>query len=246
MTRVVASIEARMQSSRLPEKVLLDVCGQPSLTRLLRRLRQSKLIDDIVLATSTEPQDHVLADWAASEQVACFRGSEDDVLSRVVDAQLSMDADIIVEVCGDTPLIDAEVVDHAIETFLANECDVVSNTYKPSYPQGIDAQVFYFKDLAFVAETVWDAAVREHVSLYFYEHPEQYRIIHLIAPPTLKRPNLRLQMDYEEDYRLINEIYRRLEPEHGDGFRTDSILTLLDANPDLRNINRHRAEKPVR
>src|SRR3954468_22741224 len=110
MPKVVASVEARMGSSRLPGKVLMDIGGVPSLTRLFRRLRNCRGVDDVVLATSTAPGDDALEAWAGDAGVDVFRGSEDDVLSRVVGAQRMMKSDVVVEVTGDCPLLDSEVV----------------------------------------------------------------------------------------------------------------------------------------
>src|SRR5688500_15677756 len=202
MPRVVASIEARMGSSRLPGKVLADVCGVPALGRTVRRLARCGRLDHIVLATTTAAADDVLADWAAAQGLSCHRGSEDDVLARVVGAHRAANSDIIVEITGDCTLLDPEVIDLGIETFFANDCDVVTNARIPSYPQGADVQVFRLSDLEQVARTVDEPAVREHVSLHFYEHPDRYRIVHLIAPASWQAPDLRLQLDYDEDLRL--------------------------------------------
>lgn len=244
--RVVASIEARMGSSRLPGKVLADVGGVPALTRLVRRLRRAKKLDDIVVATSTAPADDALEAWAGREGVAVFRGSEDDVLRRVVDAQRSRKADVVVEVTGDCTLLDPELVDMGVETFFENDCDVVCNVRKPSYPLGADVQVFRLAALEEVERTVDDPAVREHVSLHFYEHPERYRVIHLFAPPRWRDPTMRLQLDYEHDLRFIREVYRHLEPAHGDAFGLEEIMALCRAVPELAEINRHCEEKAAR
>lgn len=246
MPRIVASIEARMGSSRLPGKVLSDVAGRPALTRLVRRLRRSKRLNDIVLATSTASADDALESWAASEQVACHRGSEDDVLLRVVEAHRKMNSEIVVEVTGDCTLIDPEIIDWGIETFLENPCDVVANVRKPSFPMGIDVQVFRRAALEDVERSVGDAAVREHVSLFFYEHPERYRILHLLAPPRWHGPTYRFQLDYPEDSRFINEVYRRLEPQHGDAFGVEEIMALLRREPNLLEINGHCEENAPR
>lgn len=244
--RVVASIEARMGSSRLPGKVLMDIGGVSALDRLVQRLRACRRLDDIVLATSTGAGDDVLAHWATSAGVAVHRGSEDDVLQRVVDAQRAMNSDVVVEVTGDCPLLDPEVIDLGIETFFANDCDVVTNARVPSYPQGADVQVFRTADLAKVAATIDDPAVREHVSLYFYENPRLYRVIHLIAPATARSPDLRLQLDYAEDLAFIRAVYDRLEPRFGATFGVTQILQLLRDEPVLATINAHCEEKPVR
>lgn len=246
MPRVVASIEARMGSSRLPGKVLTDIGGVPALTRLIRRLRNSHCLDDIVLATTTSSKDDELVDWAKTNNVEVFRGSEEDVLARVVGAHQMMRSDIVVEVTGDCPLLDSTVIDLGIETFFANDCDVVTNARVPSYPQGADVQVFQLKKLTDVADSVWDPAVREHVSLYFYENPDKYKIIHLVAPQMWKAENLRLQLDYPEDLDFIRKVYSRLEPQYGDSFGIHEILNLLKLEPALREINAHCMEKSVR
>ncbi len=244
--RIVASIEARMSASRLPGKVLMDVAGQPALERLVRRLSLAESVDAIVLATTTNPADDALADWAAARGLPYYRGSEDDVLARVVEAHRMMDSDVIVEVCGDTPLLDPAVIDLAVRRFLDGDVDVVSNTSNLTWPQGIDAQVFRFDALDQVSRTQHDPAVREHVSLYFYEHPGIYRIHHLAAPGDETAPDLRLQLDYQEDLDLIRAVYERLEPRHGDAFGVRDVLGLLAAEPALAEINRHCEEKPVR
>lgn len=244
--RVVASIEARMGSSRLPGKVLADLGGRLALERLVERLRACRRLDDIVLATSTAPQDDVLETWARSAGLAVHRGSEDDVLQRVVDAHRALRSDIVVEVTGDCPLLDPDVIDLGVETFFANDCDVVTNARVPSYPQGADVQVFRTAALADVASRIDDPAVREHVSLYFYENPDLYRVIHLIAPHSAQAPDLRLQLDYPEDLEFIRAVYARLEPRLGGTFGVPEILDLLRAEPALAMINAHCEEKPVR
>lgn len=233
MPRFVASIEARMGSSRLPGKVLEDLAGAPALTRLVRRLRRAGRLDGIVLATTTSAEDDALARWAETEGVECFRGSEDDVLARVVEAQRTMASDVVVEVCGDTPLLDPVVIDMAIDAFDSQVCDVVTTTRERSFPDGIDAEVFRLADLEEVAATVADPAVREHVSLHFYQQPDRYRVVHLPAPPQWQRPEIQLVLDDPADLERIREIYARLEPDFGDAFGTGDIIDLIDRDPAL-------------
>lgn len=246
MTRVVASIEARMGSSRLPGKVLSDVGGAPALTRLVQRLRRCERLDGIVVATSGAPGDDAIERWARAEGVACFRGSEDDVLARVVGAQRSQGSDVVVEITGDSVLTDPQVVDLGVETFLGNDCDVVANVREPSFPQGADVQVFRLADLEEVERTVADPAVREHVSLHFYEHPELYRTIHLYAPARWRGPDVRLQLDYPDDLRFVDELWSRLAPVHGEAFGLDEIMELLRREPALLELNAHCVEKAAR
>jgi spore coat polysaccharide biosynthesis protein SpsF len=235
-----------MRSSRLPGKVLLDIAGAPSLSRLLHRLRRARLIDEIVLATTTSSLDDVLVEWARAEGVSFFRGSEDDVLARVVGAHEQMGTDVIVAIWGDCPLIDPEIVDLSIETFHVNAADVVGAAQKQSFPQGVDAQVFRFSALKEIERTVTDPAVREHVSLYFFEHPERYRIVNLAAPARWRRPAQRLQLDYPEDLALIRAVYERLVPMYGEDFGLDEIIGLLDNEPAIAGINAHCKERAVR
>ena len=246
MVRVVASIEARMNSSRLPGKSLIDIEGVPTLTRVIRRLRLCAMVDDIVLATTTSALDDCLEKWAHSEQIKVFRGSEQDVLGRVVGAHEMMNSDIVVEITGDCPLLDPEVIDLGIKTFINNDCDVVANVRKPSYPQGVDVQVFKLSNLKHVAETINDPAVREHVSLYFYENPDRYKIFHLIAPSGWHAGERRFQLDYPEDLSFIRAVYKHLEPKHGDAFGVPEVLSLIKKYPKLGEINAHCEEKSVR
>lgn len=244
-SRVVASIEARMGSSRLPGKVLADVHGKPALSRLLERLRQCQLINDIVLATSVAPADDALEAWAATEQVACYRGSEDDVLNRVVSAHRMMASEVIVEVTGDCTLLDPDVIDQAVETYFANDADVVANVDPLSYPMGVDVQVFGYGLLADVERSISEPSVREHVSIHFYRNPNRYRLIRLIAPRELRRPELRFQLDYPEDLEFIRQVYTALLPIHGNSFRTRHVLELIKQHPELAEINRSCEETVV-
>ncbi len=245
--RVVASIEARMGSTRLPGKALVDVCGKPALSRLLERLRTVPNLDDIVLATTTARADDALAEWAKGEGVGCYRGNDQDVLDRVVQAQSWAKSDIVVEVTGDCPLLCPDLIELGIETFHANDCDVVSNCGPvQTFPQGADVQVFPLAKLKQVADTISDPPVREHVSLYFYEHPERYRIINVVAPAAWRHPDWRLQLDFPDDHQFICAVYRALEPELVPVFGIAPIVDLLRRQPELLAINGHLMEKAPR
>jgi spore coat polysaccharide biosynthesis protein SpsF len=244
--KVVASIEARMGSSRLPGKVLYDINGKPAIERLVNRLQLCKEIDEIIIATTEKPGDDKLAEWAIQNKLPVYRGSEDDVLNRVVNAQQSLHSDIVVEVTGDCILLDPNIIDLGIRTYLANNFDVVTNARIASYAQGLDVQVYSLKILKLVEKTIHDPAVREHVSLYFYENPQLYSVCNMIAPPQWERPHLRLQLDYQEDLELIRELYHRLEPKWGFAFGVERIIDELNSDPDLEKINASCIEKAVR
>jgi spore coat polysaccharide biosynthesis protein SpsF len=244
--KVVASIEARMGSSRLPGKVLYDINGQPAIERLVNRLKLCKEIDEIIIATTDKDGDNELVEWAINNQLPVFRGSEDDVLNRVVNAQKSVKSDIVVEITGDCILLDPNIIDLGIRTYLANDFDVVTNARIASYAQGLDVQVYSLEIIEFVEKNIKDPAVREHVSLYFYENPNLYSVCNLIAPPQWERPKLRLQLDYQEDLMLIRELYKRLEPKWGYSFGVEKIIEELNSNPELEKINASCIEKAVR
>jgi spore coat polysaccharide biosynthesis protein SpsF len=200
-----------------------------------------------VLATTELESDDVLENWADENGVHCYRGSSEDVLNRVVNAHRMIDSDIVVEVTGDCPLLDPEIIDMGVATYFANHCDVVENVATTSYPQGIDVQVYALSLLEDVEKRINDAAVREHVSLYFYENPEQYRLLTLVAPARWQAPELRFQLDYPEDLEFIRKVYGRLEPRFGSvGFGVGEIIDLLNREPSLRSINAHCVEKSPR
>ena len=145
--RIIASIEARMGSSRLPGKMLSQIGDKIVIQHLVDRLRECNTLDDIVIATTEKEIDNELVDWAENYGVKCFRGSEDDVLQRVIDANSFMRAEVIVEITGDCPFTDPEVVDIGVSTFLANDCDYLTNCEKVSAVPGLYVQVFRLENL---------------------------------------------------------------------------------------------------
>jgi spore coat polysaccharide biosynthesis protein SpsF len=237
-----------MGSSRLPGKVLADIIhGQTALGLLVDRLRHCQRLDDVVVATSTAKGDDILEEWCQQRGIPCFRGSEEDVLNRVVQAHRFMKSDLVVELTGDCPMTDPNIIDLGVETFLVNKPDVVTNCGNSlTWPMGQYVQVFPLKLLEQVDRTVFDAAVHEHVSLFFYEHPECFRIIDLIAPNRWREPNWRLQLDYPEDLEFQRRVHALLEPIYGLNFDTEQVVALLRQRPDLIQINAHCEEKCAR
>ncbi len=246
MTRVVASIEARMGSSRFPGKVMEDVHGRTAIMRVVDRLKLCERLDDIIVATTTDEKDDFLVEHLESEGVKTFRGSEDDVLQRVVDAHRMMKSDVIVEITGDATCTDPIVVDVAVQNYGQNDHAVVTTCRKRSYPLGIDAQVFSFENLEWVSKNIPDDPVHEHVSLYFYENPDKYHLHHLVAPVLSHAPDLRFVLDYPEDLIVIKEVYGRLEPKYGIQFGTEEIVALMRAEPGIAKINADCYDKPLR
>jgi spore coat polysaccharide biosynthesis protein SpsF len=225
--KIVATIEARMTSSRLPGKVLMPVLGQTMLEHLVTRLAAVPSLDAIVLATTVNAADDPLAEFAAAQGIACFRGSEDDVMQRVIDAASSVSADIVVEITGDCPVIDPQIIEQAIRMFGAHDADYVGNAQVRSYPDGMDVQVFRLETLKKSAALTSDPLDREHVTLHIRNHPELFSHVHLVAPPELHWPTLGLTLDEPADYELLKRVI-----EHFEG---QALFSCLDAVRLLRD-----------
>lgn len=242
--KIVCTIEARMKSSRLPGKVLLPVCGKPLLELMIERLRQVPELDSIVIATTADSSCQPIEDLAKRLGVGCFRGSEDDVLDRVLRAAQSANADLIVETTGDCPLMDPEIVSEVIREFRSHDVDYCANVLQRTHPRGMDVQVFPTKVLARVAEMTNEPSDREHVSIYIYSHPELFRLHNVTSSLTHEEADLRLTVDTPDDFRLVSEIFQRLYPTNS-RFRLADILKLMREHPELRSINSHVKQKAV-
>jgi len=224
--KIVATIEARMTSSRLPGKVLLPAAGKPMLHHLISRLRKVPLIQEIVLATTTNVTDDVLVDFAEKEGIACFRGSEKDVMSRVIGAAESVKADVVVEITGDCPIIDPEVIEQTIQIFLHNSCDYASNVVVRSYPIGMDTQVFRLDVLKRSFSMTNLSLDREHVTRHIRQNPELFRLIHLVSTQSLFWPELGLTLDEPKDYELLKRIIEYFDV-RTDSFTCSEMIQLL-------------------
>lgn len=239
---VAAIIEARMTSTRLPKKVLLPANGKPLLQHLVDRLKQVRSLDRIVLATTSNRTDDVLAAFAADRGIDCFRGSEHDVMARVIGAAESAAADTVVSVTGDCPVIDPMLVEQLIQMFRHNPCDYASNRQIPTYPGGMDIQVFPLAALLRSAAMTNDPLDHEHVTLHIRNHPELFRHLYLIAPADHFWPDLDLSVDEPDDYRFLKTLIEHF----GDAnpfFNCREIIEILKERPDWVEINAHVRRK---
>lgn len=239
---IVATVEARMSSSRLPGKVLFEAAGKPMLQHLVERLRSVPSIDEIVIATTTNVSDDPIVAFANAHGVIVHCGSEDDVLARVVEAAERAEAVTIVEITGDCPLIDPEIVEQVIQMYLHHDADYVSNAHVRSYPDGMDTQVFSLETLRRSAGMTERALDREHVTTHIRRHPELFRQIHLVAPSSLWWPELGLTLDERDDYRLIAKIIEELAPANAQ-FGCGAVIDLLERFPELVELNRSVVRK---
>lgn len=233
---IVATIEARMTSSRLPGKVLMPVLGQPMLHYLVSRLRAVPSIQGIVLATTSNATDDVLERFAQQQGIGCFRGSEDDVMARVIGAAESANADVVVEITGDCPIIDPQIVEQTIRMYKAHQADYVSNAHIRSYPDGMDAQVFRLEVLKRSAAMTDNPLDHEHVTLHVRNHPELFTHVHLVAPPEMHWPELGLTLDEPADYELLRRIIEFFDNTNP-LFGCLDVVRLLRDNPEWVAIN---------
>jgi spore coat polysaccharide biosynthesis protein SpsF len=235
---VVATIEARMGSSRLPGKVLMKAVDRPLLSLMVERVRRARYLDEVVVATTSAERDSVIADLCQAEGIAVFRGSEDDVLGRVVAAGRAHGAEVSVLLTGDCPLHDPFVIDQHVAAFLAARPHVeyVTNCEVRSFPHGLDCQVMAWKTLAESAELTVDSPplpdgrrrFREHVGWYVRRHPERYRRLDIVAPPGLSNPYFRITLDHPADYERIRDLYQTLYPTNP-RFTTSDLLAVAAA-----------------
>jgi spore coat polysaccharide biosynthesis protein SpsF len=236
LSRIVATIEARMASSRLPGKVMAEASGKPMLELMIERLRFVPELEEIVVATTTNRSDDVVAELAARIGAGCWRGSEDDVLARVLDAAQAHAADIIVELTGDCPLVDPAIVSRVIGHHRQSGADYVSNCLQQTYPLGMETQVFSTSVLADAARRTDDPEDREHVSLFIYRHPEIFSIADVKAPPAECRPELRLTLDTKEDLAVIRSVFDAFSARPRN-FSLAEIVDYLDTHPEIAAMN---------
>lgn len=236
-------IQARMGSTRLPGKVLMELAGKPVLEHIVARLRQSKSIEQRVVVTSTEPRDQILLERASQWGIGAFAGSEENVLNRYYEASKRFPSRHIVRVTADCPLLDPLLVDDIVSTHLKEGNHYTSFVFD-RHPNGIGAEIFRSKDLETAEREAKEPYEREHVTPFFYLHPERFKIGFIAPDPKIRRPDLRLTLDTAEDLALIRAVYGALYQD-GRIFATRDVVEFLDAHPELLELNRHILQKPL-
>lgn len=237
--KCVAVLQARTSSSRLPGKVLLPILDQPMLARQIERLRRCASFDELVVATSSDPSDDHLAGLCADMRVCCHRGSLDDVLDRFHGAALAAGADIVVRLTGDCPLAEPTVIDRVVAAFRDNGVDYASNVLPPTYPDGLDVEVFSFAALDHAWREARLPSEREHVTPYLYTHDELFRRINVAADADLSA--LRWTVDNVDDLDFVRRIYGLLYPGNP-AFGMQDVLDCLARHPELQDSGRQRNE----
>jgi spore coat polysaccharide biosynthesis protein SpsF (cytidylyltransferase family) len=241
---IVAIVQARMGSTRLPGKVMKRILNKHVILWDIDRISLSKLIDEIVVAIPIGKQDDVIADTIDeyNSKILISRGSEDDVLDRYHNAAVQANADIVVRITSDCPLIDPVVIDHVIKHYLNSDCDYCSNSLQRTYPRGLDTEVFSFDALSKAWNESKKKYEREHVTPYIIDNPDKFKLLNVSNDINLS--HLRWTLDTKEDFEFIDAVYQRIYLEKHIFFM-DDILDLLDYEPELIDINKHIEQKEI-
>lgn len=240
--KTVATIEARMASSRLPGKSIAPILGKPVLEHIVERLRRAPSIQEIIVATTVNPQDDAIEAVARSIGVACFRGSEEDVLDRVLRAVKSRAGDIIFQYGADCPFADPAIIEQLLKTYREGGYDLVCNALELTYPLGIVGTVLSTALLEQVSALTREPLDREDVTRYIWERPSRFKLKNLQAPAELRHPGLRLTIDYPQDLEVVTAVFEALYPSYP-AFGTGDIVRFLLNRPDLVARNKSMVQR---
>jgi spore coat polysaccharide biosynthesis protein SpsF len=230
--KIVAIIQARMSSSRMPGKVMQEIGGKPMLYHVVKRTERSETIDLAAVATSDQRDDALIESFCTENAIPCFRGSLDDVLDRYYQAARHFGADAIVRLTADCPLLDPDVIDRVVRRFSDGNFDYVSNVMEPTYPDGLDTEVFSREAL----ERAWREAglksEREHVTPYIRNHPELFHLANVTRRENIS--HMRWTVDEPRDMDFVRSLFQRFE---GSFFGMKETLNLLKRHPELSGKN---------
>jgi len=239
--KVVAIIQARMGSTRLPGKVLKDLEGATVLSRVVSRLRSAQLIDEVFVATTDRAADGAIVDECKKISVAVCRGDQDDVLDRYYRAAQLSKAAVVARLTSDCPLIDPGITDKTIAAFQEKQPDYASNVMMRTYPRGLDTEVMSFDALARAWQSARRPHEREHVTPYIYEHPAEFKLLSVTGE--IDHSGHRWTVDTPEDLEFAQAVYARLK--ENPAFSWRDVLALLDREPKLAELNRSVAQKAL-
>lgn len=241
-------MQARVGSTRLPAKVLKKICGKTVLEHDIERCLRVMNASGLIVATTTEPEASQIVDICSrypGDRLRVYKGSINDVLGRYSHAAEEFGVDIIVRITSDCPLLDPYLVYAMIDRFkylrrTENAPDYLCNTMPPTFPHGLDTEIFTFEALKKAFKEAKDPHEREHVTPYIRNHPELFQLANFSQEKDLSHH--RWTLDYPEDFEFIKEVYQRLYPENPE-FSTDDVLKLLEKEPKLKEINKERRQR---
>lgn len=231
-----------MGSTRLPEKVLEVLAGEPMLARVVNRTCRANTLDTVIVATTTQPVDDAIIRLCEERDWPFFRGSEDDVLDRYYKAALAFKADVIIRITSDCPLIEPLVIDKVVQEFLSHhpEIDYVSNALVRTFPRGLDVEAVSFTAMERAWQEGSDPALREHVTPYIWRHPEKFKVLNVVSDSDYS--HMRWTVDTIEDLTFVRKVYNYFQ---NDTFSWKEVLHLLETHPEWLEINRHVQQKAV-
>jgi len=232
---VNAIIQARCGSTRFPNKVFADIDGKPLLWHVVNRLTYAKTIDKIIIATTINTKDDNIEQWCKDNDVACFRGSEDDVLNRYFSASVAFPSDIVVRITADDPFKEPALIDAVVNKLINEGYDHVTNNFPPTWPEGLDCEAFKFSALETSEKTTNDPFEREHVTQYIYHNPDKFKIGNVASETNLS--NLRWTVDKEADYNMVKAVYASRNPQNKGILLMNEILDILKKHPEISRIN---------
>jgi spore coat polysaccharide biosynthesis protein SpsF len=233
--KVVATIEARISASRLPGKMMLPLAGATMLERLVERLRRAKSLDGIAVATTIAPPDAVIAELCKRRNIAVHRGPVEDIATRLL--QAAGDADVIVQITGDCPLVDPEHVDRTVALLQSDNADYASNSLNGcTFPIGFDVRCFTRAALKRTIALTDDPVDRVHGSYFIYRHPDLFKLAGWDAPANMHWPQLRLTVDEPADYEVVRRVYEALYTANP-AFTAGDVVALMRGKPDWVALN---------
>ncbi|MBU0824403.1 MAG: glycosyltransferase family protein [Alphaproteobacteria bacterium] len=239
--RVVAIIQARIGSTRLPGKILKPLAGKPVLQRVIERVRASRAFDEVVVATTVRDIDDPAAEAAADFGATVVRGDENDVLSRYGLAAEASAADAIMRITADCPLIDPDVLGAMTDRFRGGDADLVSNCLRRTFPRGLDAELFSRSALDIMLTEAATPAEREHVTPFLYTNPDRFRIVSHEGPEDFS--DYRLTLDTPEDFELLDRIFAAASDP--DTLALADVIALFETHLDWRSINAHVEQQKI-
>ena len=240
--KIKAIIQARTGSTRLPNKIFKELSGRPVLWHVIERLKHSKLIDEIIIATTDLSDDDAVEKFCIENDIKFYRGSSDNVLSRYYNAAKKSGAGTVIRITSDCPVIDPALIDDMISMYQQSGVDYLSNSIERTFPRGLDAEIFSFKALEKAFNNAGKQYELEHVTPYIYQHPEAFSLKSYVNGTDYSFH--RWTLDTDEDFNLITEIYKSLYKE-GEIFYWEEVLKLFQLRPELIEINKHIEQKKL-
>lgn len=238
--KTIVIIQARMGSTRLPGKILMPMGSTDNLTYVTERCKKIQGVSDVIVATSVLPQDDAVEKWCQNHQIACYRGSEEDVLARFIEAAKPYAPNYVIRVTADCPFVDYEMASDMVALMQRERVDIID--LAGNLPRGLAVEVISYEALQLIDEKGQENRHREHVTYYAYEFKEQFTRASYIANELRNEPNLRITLDTNEDYELLKAVASHFD----DVFvSSEDVIRYLKNHPEVAKLNAHIEQKPV-